>query len=351
MRPQRDITLLWALRSPCSFACDYCYFGSLEEHRENPPTRPGQLSHLPHGDLPLPAILRFLSTIGRSSVKRVFLAGGEPLIWAPIAHVIETLADAGVQVTVCTNGVPLNRGSVSTMLLDTGVRGVSVSLDSADPVLNDLHRPARNRADGWHSVVAGIKHLIAERGTRTRPAIGLYSVITRRTLPGLPATARFAAGLGVDYFVAQPVALDPGHPLHDELALRTADLPALARAFDHVYGADLGLELPAPRYPRQVASPIEYPLQTVRGCFGGHQLAFIQPDGSVWDCPSSHKIAAGRPGGAPTIASRTAAELFPTPPATGGRDCPLFSGDCVNMWPLMGDFDRFLGARIPDGTQ
>ncbi|MGH3927666.1 MAG: hypothetical protein ACRDTT_33190, partial [Pseudonocardiaceae bacterium] len=175
-------------------------------------------------------------------------------------------------------------------------------------------------------------------------------VLTRLTLACLPATARFAAELGVDYFVPQPISLDPSHRLHDELVLREADLPALTSAFDEVYDADLGLALPAARYPEQVASTARHELQLVHGCFGGHQLAFIQPDGSVWDCPSTHKIAEIAAAGTQrSIATHTAAELFPAQPHTGGCDCPLFSSDCVNMLPLMQDFDRFLtstgGAR------
>jgi MoaA/NifB/PqqE/SkfB family radical SAM enzyme len=343
VKPARSVTLLWAPRSRCNLGCTYCYFGTLEEHREAPPTRPGQLSHLSQGDVHLLDVLRFLSTIGDSGVKRVFIAGGEPLNWAPIGAVINTLTGAGIEVTVCTNGIPLNRPSTRRMLLDAGVHAVSVSLDSADPAINDRYRPAHNPADGWATVVSGIRALRADRATGTPPRIGLYTVITRVTLPGLADTARFADELGLDYFVPQPVALDRDHTLHDELVLRDTDLPALTRAFDEIYDGGLGVELPSRRYPGQVASTIRTELQLVHGCFGGHQLAFIEPDGSVWDCPSSHKIAAQAQAGTQrSIATHTAAELFPARTETGGCDCPLFSGDCVNMLPLMEDFDRFL---------
>lgn len=173
----------------------------------------------------------------------------------------------------------------------------------------------------------------------------MYSVITRLTLASLPATARFAAALGLDYFVPQPISLERGHRLHNELVLREGDLPALTEALHSVYAADLGLELPAPRYPEQIASTVRHKPQMVHGCFGGHQLAFIQPDGSVWDCPSRHKITTmARAGTQRSIATHTAADLFPARAHTGGCDCPLYSGDCVNMWPLMRDFDRFLAT-------
>ncbi|MGH3834233.1 MAG: radical SAM protein [Pseudonocardiaceae bacterium] len=345
MRAPRDVTLLWALRSPCNLGCDYCYFGTLEEHREAPPTQPGQLSHLPHGDLHLADITRFLSTVDTSGIKRVFLAGDEPLIWPSIGQVIQTLTGAGVELIVCTNGVPLNRLEIRRMLLYAGVHGVSVSLDSAHSDTNDEHRPARNHKDGWRTVVSGIRALVADRGHRPAPRIGLYTVITRRTLTGLPETARLAADLGVDYFVPQPVSLDRDHRLHDELSLREHDLPALTEALDAVYGADLRLALPAPGYRAQIASTIRHELQRVYGCFGGHQLAFIEPDGSVWDCPSHYRIAATAQAGTQrSITTHTAAELFPARERPGGCDCPLYSRDCVSMWPLMQDFDRFLAA-------
>jgi MoaA/NifB/PqqE/SkfB family radical SAM enzyme len=347
MTPARSVTLLWAPRSRCNLGCTYCYFGTLDEHRDAPPIQPGQLSHLSQGDLHLADITRFLSTIGDSSVKRVFIAGGEPLNWAPIGAVINTLTSAGIEVTVCTNGVPLNRPSIRTMLLDTGVTAVSVSLDSADPQLNDRYRTAHNSTDGWPTVVSGIQALLADRAARPDRRdllkVGLYSVITRLTLAGLPDTARFAAELGLDYFVPQPIALDRDHTLQDELVLREDDLADLAAVFDEIYDAGLDLQLPGRRYPGQVASTVRNELQMVHGCFGGHQLAFIEPDGTVWDCPSSYKIAAmARAGTQRSIATHTAADLFPARSEPGGCDCPLFSGDCVNMLPLIEDFDRFL---------
>ncbi|WP_216917115.1 radical SAM protein [Nocardia noduli] len=339
----KTTTVLWALRSPCDLGCPHCYFGVLEQDRLEPPTQPGKLTHLPHGDLGLPVLLDFLSDIGESGIERVFLAGGEPLNWPPVGQIIAALTAAGVQVVVCTNGRPLTRPAIRKMLYDNGVHAVSVSLDSADPVINDRQRPTRGgQTDSWARVVTGISALIDERGDRAMK-VGIYSVLTRNTLAGMPDTARFAAELGVDYFVAQPVALDPGHELFEELVLREHDVPLLEEVFGAIAAADLGMSLPGELYPAQVVSTVRHRLQDKPGCYGGHQLAFIEPDGSVWDCPSGHMIAAQAAAGTQrSIIGHTAAELFV--PTTSVRDCPLFSGDCVNMNPLM-EFDRVLGAR------
>jgi MoaA/NifB/PqqE/SkfB family radical SAM enzyme len=337
-----DLTVLWALRSPCDLGCRYCYFGTIEEHREAMPASAGQLSHLSRTDLSLAEIDAFLTTVRMSAIKRVFLAGGEPLIWPHTLNVVETLTAAGIEVILCTNGIPLNRPETTQRLLNAGVSAISVSLDSADPVKNDEFRPARNKRDGWHTVVSGIRALLTQRGAATTPKVGIYTVVSHDNLTDLPAIAAFAADLGVDYLVPQPMSIDAAHPLHGQLALRAEDQAVLTDALRYVYGAGLPIALPAPTYPGQIASSIGTPTTApISKCFGGHSLVFIQPDGSVWDCPSSYKIAATASDRRRSIRGATAAEMFPSAKTTCATECALFSRDCVSMWPLM-DFQRFL---------
>jgi MoaA/NifB/PqqE/SkfB family radical SAM enzyme len=343
----RDMTILWALRSPCNLGCTYCYFGTIEDHRSaGLPDQPGQLSHLSRSDASLADITAFLATLAGSAIRRVFLAGGEPLIWPSVFTVIEMIKAAGAEVVVCTNGIPLGRPGIRQQLLGLGVDGVSVSLDSPDPGYNDHYRPARNGRHGWADVVAGITALLADRAGRPAPRIGVYAAITRRNIPAVPGTAQLTADLGADYYVPQPISLAPGHRLYDELTLREEDLPALAAALTDLYSAGLAIGLPERSYASQFLATATPGTQRAPGCFGGHQLAFIEPDGSIWPCPSRHKIAATGPAQHQTIRGHHAAELFSSQRVTCPRDCALLSTDCVSMWPLMG-FDAFLH---PEGT-
>jgi MoaA/NifB/PqqE/SkfB family radical SAM enzyme len=337
----RDMTILWALRSPCNLGCTYCYFGTIEEHRAAPPARPGELSHLSRDDVSLAGITAFLSTLADSAIRRIFIAGGEPLIWPPVLTVAEMIKSAGTEVVLCTNGIPLARPEITARIIALGVDGVSVSLDSADPAGNDRYRPSRNGRHGWADVVTGIRALLAARAGQPVPKVGLYSVITRRNITALGEVARLATELGADYYVPQPISLAPEHRLHAELALRDSDGPALAAALDELYAAGLPVGLPERSYAHQFLSTVAADTQMAPGCFGGHQLAFIEPDGSVWPCPSRHKIAATRPAGRRSIRGHHAAELFGSQRRTCHADCALLSADCVSMWPLMG-FDRFL---------
>ncbi len=275
-------------------------------------------------------------TLAGSPVWRIFLAGGEPLIWPPILDIIEAIKNNGVEVALCTNGIRLNQPDITAWIIR--VDAVSVSLDSTDPAANDHYRPSRHDAHGWCDVVSGIRCLLAGRATGRPPRVGVYTVITRRNLSQIHEMGVFAVELGCDYYVPQPVSLAADHPLHAELLLTAADHAAVASALDRLYSAGLPLALPDRSYTRRFLASITADTGRVPDCFGGRELFFIEPDGSVWDCPSSLKIAATSPGQRRNIRGRTAAGLF----ATGPRctDCSLFSHDCVNMWPLMG-FGRF----------
>ncbi|MEU7982882.1 radical SAM protein [Micromonospora sp. NPDC049081] len=336
------VTLLWALRSPCNLGCRYCYFGTIEEHREAMPQQSGAMSHLARTDLDLTAITAFVHTLPGSRVKRIFIAGGEPLIWPPVMEVIAAIKAADVQVVLCTNGIPLNRPELVDRIITLGVDAVSVSVDSPDARYNDTWRPARNGKHGHQDVIGGIQALIAARGSRPSPKVGLYSVITRLNIDVIRAGAVLASELGCDYFVPQPIALDRGHALHTQLSLTGGDADPMSEAFTQLYHSGMPVRLPDPSYPGKVVDSITHESGFVSGCFGGTNLFFIQPDGSLYDCPSSLKITATAT--ARTIRDADAHTLF----AAAGpcTDCALFSRDCVNMWPLMG-FDRFLTEQVP----
>jgi len=343
--PGPSLTLLWALRSHCaSHGCLYCYFGTIQEHRDARPATPGALSHLSPDDLTAPEISAFARTLGDSAVRRVFLAGGEPLLWRPIAGLIEILKAQGLEVVVCTSGVALARAEISAALVSLGVDAVSVSLDSADPGRNDAWRPPRHDDDGHARVIQGIRTLISCRGSLDRPRTGIYSVITRLNIGDITAVPRLAAELGCDYAVPQPVSLPAGHKLASVLGLTGQHLPELHREFTALYAAGLPVRLPAPSYPGHVAAAVTSPAGHVPGCFGGHTLYFIEPDGSVWDCPSSLKIAATPVQDRRSIKNADASVLF-AQPCSPARDCALFSVDCVNMWPLHG-FDAMLATPM-----
>ncbi|WP_433206963.1 radical SAM protein [Nocardia sp. CA-107356] len=335
------MTLLWGLRSPCAFACPHCYFGTIEEHKSNPPEQAGVLSHLSRTDLSAEAVTAFARTLPGSDVERVVIAGGEPLDWPGTLGLISVIKDAGCAVVVATNGVPLTRPQVAQRLVDLGVDGVSVSLDSADAHTNDLMRPSRSGRFGYRDVLEGIEILLHARVGGPVPKVGIYTVVTRSRPHEITEMGALAADLGVDYFVPQPISLAPEHALFEKMCHSPGDVADVGEHLTRLYQDPRGVSLPDPSYVRRFLSSIS----TQEGghvpdCFGGFRLFFIQPDGSVWDCPSDRRIAATAPERRRTIRDADARTLFATrPPCT---QCSLFSRDCVNMWPLVLDMPRLL---------
>lgn len=337
----RDITLLWGLRSNCAFACGHCYFGTIEEHKINPPEQAGVLSHLSRTDLSAEAVTAFARTLAGSDVERVVIAGGEPLDWPGTLGLISLIKDAGCEVVVATNGVPLTRPQVAQHLVELGVDGVSVSLDSTDAHTNDRMRPSRSGRFGYHDVLQGIETLLRARADWAVPKVGVYTVVTRSRPHEITAMGRLAAEIGVDYFVPQPISLTPEHALFEQMCHTPGDVADVGEHLTRLYRDPMGVSLPDPSYVRRFLSSIcTQESGHVPDCFGGSRLFFIQPDGSVWDCPSDRRIAATAPGRRRTIRGADARTLFAARPAC--TDCSLFSRDCVNMWPLVLDMPRLL---------
>jgi len=339
----QGVVILWAPRSPCNLGCQYCYFGTLEDEiNRTMLLQVGELNHIGRNDVPFDTILEFVDSFTPDLVHRVFISGGEPLLWRDIHQMISALRSVGSEVVVCTNGLPLVDERTSARLANAEVDAVSVSLDSYDPRYNDHWRVDRS-GQGWHGVVKGIKTLLRKRREGNgQMMVGVYSVITRLNIDQILNSALFIAGLGVDYLIIQPVSLVKDHKLYNELSLDSHHYAALADAINMLMGAGLKIRLPNKVYLNLVLQTlIPNQLPTVRGCFGGRDLFFIEPDGSVWDCPSIYKIAETQPSQQLSIVGHSASGIFSTVKRGRNTDCSCFSQDCVNMWQLMA-FDDIL---------
>jgi len=164
----RGVTLLWALRSPCNLNCQYCYFGTLggEQDRTKTVLRPGELSHVGRTDILLDDMLNFIAPFTPQLVHRVFVAGGEPLIWRGTFCVLSALKQAGCEVIVCTNGLPLTKEPISTALLDLPVNAVSISLDSFER-LGQNYRITEAQAHLGHAQLQALNTTLSYRRWQT----------------------------------------------------------------------------------------------------------------------------------------------------------------------------------------
>jgi sulfatase maturation enzyme AslB (radical SAM superfamily) len=243
----------------------------------------------------------------------------------------------GIQVVICTNGLPLGNKEMSSWLINSEVEAVSVSLDSHEPEYNDKWRKDPS-GGGWQQVVKGIQTLMEERErANSRTRVGIYSVITSLNIDHILKTALFVNKLGVDYLIIQPVSLVKEHRLHDVLSLSSQHHEVLSETLDLLMKSPLKIRLPNDLYLQLILHSLQddgvFP--QVRSCFGGKNLFFIEPDGSIWDCPSVFKIAKTPPEQFRSIQDQSVVDLFLTKRLERNTDCSLFSQDCVNMWQLM----------------
>jgi MoaA/NifB/PqqE/SkfB family radical SAM enzyme len=147
------------------------------------------------GDEALPperALLR-MRQARASGVERLWLGGGEPTLRPELPSLLRAARVLGFRERlVQTNGVRFAYASYRQVLLDAGLTSLRLNLKSADPVLHD----ELCASPGAHALLD--QALAGLAGSSLSLAGDL--LLTRCTLPGLPATLRHYAERGVRAF-------------------------------------------------------------------------------------------------------------------------------------------------------
>ncbi len=117
----------WNLTRRCNLCCDHCYISAGPG-----PRRPDELSTT--------ECLRVMDEIAEINPNIfLILSGGEPLLRPDLPVLAAAGRERGFTVVVGTNGVLL-RERQARLLRESGVQGVSLSLDSTDPARHDAFR-------------------------------------------------------------------------------------------------------------------------------------------------------------------------------------------------------------------
>jgi len=250
-RPQQfaaPLLIVWNFTQACNLKCRHCY-----QDAQKP---------LPD-ELDLAQQKAVIDDLRRNDTSWVAFSGGEPMMGRNFWPVVRYAADRGLHVSVATNGTLLNHETVAR-LVDSGVRYIEISLDSADPATHDAFRGGRGY---WERTVQGIDAAVAQEGVR----VGVAATVTKLNLDELPRLIEFAIARGADTFYtfnfiptgraadARDLDLTPGMReemlavLRDALNERRISVmctaPQMARAC--LEGV---LEEPTSRVPRPVSS-------------------------------------------------------------------------------------------------
>lgn len=194
----------------CNASCRYCQWGS--------PTTPGRI-HRPLKEILIPA-----ATLSNLGTKRVVISGGEPRLHPELEQILSYYANLVDEVVIITNGYGLTP-SVISGLLGAGATGVTVSLDSVDPMEAFLTRATTPQT---HNEI--LSNLRAISSMPRNFDFGINSVVSHITANWMTVSGmlEFGKQLGVESVKFQPIFDDGYASKHaPDLLLTSEDVDSL----------------------------------------------------------------------------------------------------------------------------
>src|SRR6201981_41745 len=167
--------IFWEVTKGCNLRCIHCRATATEL---SSPT-----------DMPTRVSLDIIDQIAAAARPILVLSGGEPLYRSDIFQLARYATDKGLRVALATNGTLVTK-ELARMIVDAGVRRVSISLDGADALTHDSFRGIPGAFEA------------AVRGLRTLKALGMSvqinTTIARHNAHQLPDVLELARNLGAD---------------------------------------------------------------------------------------------------------------------------------------------------------
>ena len=167
--------VFWEVTKGCNLRCIHCRATATEL---SSPT-----------DLATKAALGIIDQIAAAANPILVLSGGEPLYRSDIFQLARYATDKGLRVALATNGTLVTK-DVARMIVDAGVRRVSISLDGADAPTHDAFRGIPGAFD---AAVHGLRNLKA-----LGMSVQINMTIARHNAHQLPAVLQLARNLGAD---------------------------------------------------------------------------------------------------------------------------------------------------------
>ena len=167
--------VFWEVTKGCNLRCIHCRATATEL---SSPT-----------DLPTRNALNVIDQISAAANPILVLSGGEPLYRSDIFQLARYATDKGLRVALATNGTLVTK-DVARMIVDAGVRRVSISLDGADALTHDSFRGIPGAFD---AAVRGLRNL-KELGM----SVQINMTIARHNAHQLPDVLQLARNLGAD---------------------------------------------------------------------------------------------------------------------------------------------------------
>jgi AdoMet-dependent heme synthase len=264
----------WNLTRRCNLECAHCYIAAGPHESAA-------------GELDTAECLRILDQILEvNPAPLIILSGGEPLLREDLRTIAAHGARHGATMVVGTNGTMLDQARIAG-LVEAGVRGVAVSVDSLRPSYHDNFRHGAGALADTRAALARLRAARLDFIVQTTVTKG-----NRGELERLVAwTAEQGAVAFNCYFL---VATGRGATLSDlSPAEYESVLADLARWQAEYRGRLLVRAKCAPHFMRHVhrADPESPVLNYETRCPCGTQYCRITPDGKLTPCPYLPEVA------------------------------------------------------------
>ena len=167
--------VFWEVTKGCNLRCIHCRASATELSSPN--------------DLPTKTALGIIDQIAEAANPILVLSGGEPLYRSDIFQLARYGTDKGLRVALATNGTLVTK-DVARMVVDSGVKRVSISLDGADAKTHDAFRGIPG---AFEAAVCGLRNLKA-----LGMSVQINMTIARHNAHQLPQVLELARSLGAD---------------------------------------------------------------------------------------------------------------------------------------------------------
>lgn len=307
MTTQPPYLVSWNLTKRCNLLCSHCYLDSTELTGKDA--------------LSTADALRITAEITKLAPGAMLvLTGGEPLLRPDIFDIIREASLLGLNPVIGTNGTLLD-SEVCGRLLDSGIKGAGVSLDSTTPSFHDSFRGV----DGaWKKTLAGMDAL-----ADARIPFQLQFTITKENRFDIDSATAFAIGRGalsINFFFL--VCTGRGQkttglaPNEYEAALED-----IVRA-EEKYGRKILVRARCAPHIVRVAERLnpESPLAkgATAGCVAAKGYLRISPEGLVTPCPY---IPAGM--NSPSVLKTPLKDIWEKDPSFLSLRAPALAGRCA----------------------
>jgi radical SAM protein with 4Fe4S-binding SPASM domain len=294
----RPALVSWNLTKRCNLRCPHCYL---------------EAGKAAAAELSTEECLGVLAELSALGTEMVILTGGEPLLRRDVYDIARAASRAGMWVVMGTNGV-LVTPAVAAKMVECGVKGVAISLDSIDP----------ERHDGFRGGRGAFHHSL--RALETCRAQGLevlvQTTVMEENYEEVPALLDLARDLGAWsfnlYFL---VRTGRGEAMHELAPERAEAMLSRLVALQREYRPMLVRAKCAPHFKRIAYEQGEAGLDS-GGCMAGTEYCRITPEGDVTPCPYMTAVAGNvREGGFTAVWNES-------PLLRSLRDPDLLDGRC-----------------------